>query len=216
MKQIIILILLSLMLCLKTTISSGTEKLLPSEVAAKFWEAKKTGDIATIRQYIADKSLTEDDLENPSLPISEFKIGRTIIESNQAKVKTDVILMGEKDSPMTISAETLLVNEEDQWKVLYEETVETIAQAGEVTGILHSLQELNNALSRKLGKSADILQQSLPMVEDRLKEIKEKLKTQIPGIQDRLKGITKELDDLFNVLRQALPPENENEKAKSI
>jgi chaperonin cofactor prefoldin len=103
----------------------------------------------------------------------------------------------------------VLIRENGQWKVLYRETVEMVTEASELSRILNNFQELSKIFAKKFDKSVDKLQQSLPIVEHKLKEIKEKLKTEIPGIEDQLKGIAKELDDLFNSLQQAPPPEKE-------
>jgi hypothetical protein len=207
MKQAIILIL-SLILCLKATISAGIEeKLSPTEVTEKFWTAIKANDISALREYITSKSLKEDDLTSPLPHISEFKLNKAIIEGGQARIKTTVVVMGDK--LVTVPAETVLIRENGQWKVLYRETVEMVTEASELSRILNNFQELSKIFAKKFDKSVDKLQQSLPIVEHKLKEIKEKLKTEIPGIEDQLKGIAKELDDLFNSLQQAPPPEKE-------
>jgi hypothetical protein len=208
MKRVVILIL-SLALCLEATTGESIERLSPFKVAKIFWTAIETNDKATIRQYIASESLPEGDLSS-LLPIEGFKLDKTTIKGERAWIKTTVIVRSEE--PINVPLETMLIREDGQWKVLYEETVAMITEASDLARALESFQELTERFAQKFDKSLDELQRSLPKVERELKEIEKKLKAEIPGIKNRLEGLAKELEDLFNSLKQDPPPE----KGKAI
>lgn len=211
MKKSIFFTLL-LMLCLGATLGACAErlsplKLSPFEVTNKFWTAIKTNDTKTIREYILTESPNKEDLTSSLLPITDFKLGKITIDGERSWVETTVTVEGERS--MAVPIETVLIKENGQWKVRYEETVAMLTEASELARALENFGTLTEQFSKKIDQSLEGLQRSLPKVQREFKAIEEKLKADLPEIQKQLEGFARELQDLFKSLEQTPPPEKE-------
>ncbi|ABA58595.1 hypothetical protein Noc_2135 [Nitrosococcus oceani ATCC 19707] len=207
MKKAIFFTLL-LALCLVTTLGACAEKLSSYEVAEKFWTAVKENDVETMRKYVLTESLNKEDLISSLLPITNFKLGKIVIDGEKSWVETTVTVSNER--PVTVPLDTVLAKENGRWKVRYDETVKMLSEASELAQALENFGAMTEQFSNKIGQSLDELQRSLPKVQRELKSIEEKLKAELPEIQKQLEGFAKELQDLFRSLEQTPPPEEEH------
>ncbi|ADJ27897.1 hypothetical protein [Nitrosococcus watsonii] len=206
MKKAVFFTLL-LGLCLVATLGACAEKLSSYEVAEKFWTAVKMNDVKTIHTYILTESLNKEDLISSLLPITNFKLGKVIIDGDQSWIETTVTVSNER--PVTIPLDTVLAKENGYWKVRYDETVKMLSEASELAQALEGFGVMTEQFSNKIDQSLDELQRSLPRVQRELKSIEEKLKAALPEIQKQMEGFAKELQDLFKSLEQTPPPEKE-------
>lgn len=206
MKRIFILLL---SLTLSPGISVGAGELSPHEVAEGFWAAIKTNDIPTLRKYIASRSLKKEDLATHLPSIGNVELGKTLIEEDRAWVETSVVMRRNESESITIPLETMLIKENGQWKVLYEETVMMITETSELARFLDRLGDLTEQFGQRFDRSLGELQRSLPEAEQELRELEEKLKAQLPEIKDRLEGLMKELEELLKPFQQTQPSEEE-------
>lgn len=199
--------LLLLMLLFGATPGIGAEKLSPQEVTERFWTAIQTKDIPALRKYIASNSLKEENLAAHLPSVNSVELGRILIDKNQAWIETNVVMGG--DEPVTIPLETVLIKENGQWEVLYDETVAISTEASDLARFLERFGDLSAQFERKFNQSLEELQRSIPQVEEELEDIEKKLKAQIPEIKEHLKGLMQELEELFRSVQQAPPSEGE-------
>jgi hypothetical protein len=209
MKRIITFLILSA-LYLGTAAGLASETLSPHVVTEKFWEAIQRNDLATAHQYIASDSLEKEDLTAPLLPIAQVELGKTIIDKEQAWVETTITV--HREETVTIPIKTILIHENQQWKVRYQETVTLLTETSELARLLEQFGAMTEQFAQKFNQSLQELQRSLPEVERGLKDIESKLKAQIPEIQKRLEDLGEELEKLF----KSAPPAPPSDKEKTI
>src|SRR5690606_26692720 len=122
--------------------------LTPIEVSQEFWTAIQNRDSQTVRKYITSNSAKGNDLTANILPVSSFTLGRTIIDKDHAWVDTTVEIASDK--PFSLPIKTVLLQENEQWKVDYTATVASISSSSDVARILGNLNDLGIQFADKL------------------------------------------------------------------
>ena len=205
MKQIVTLFLL-LVLYLGSAVGLASEMISPHVVTEKFWEAIQAHELETARQYIASESLEKEYLTAPLLPIIQVELGKTIIDKERAWVETTVTV--HRDETVAIPIKTILIQEDQQWKVRYQDTVTLLTETSQLARLLEQFGTMTEQFAQKFNHSLQELQRSLPEIERGLKDIESKLKAQVPEIQKRLEDLGEELEKLF----KSAPPPSDQEK----
>jgi len=151
--------------CLLGLISGCQTPKTPEQVTAAFWASLIQADIETAKRYATQNSqhlITEKETrENATLDI-----GKIVIDGDRAAVETTMTEDGR-----TVSFNTALLQEDDLWKVDYQQTLINIS-AIPFNGIFKSLEEIGETLNKRL-------EQQMPLFEKQIESFGEELKKQL-------------------------------------
>ena len=179
--------------CAAFLLTGCVSSLTPVEVSDGFWTAVKSRDNQSIRKYIASESRNEDDLTGNLLRINSYALGRTVIDQGQAWVDTTVEISG--NDPFKVPIKTVLLQENNQWKVDYAATVAPISNSSDVARLLGNLNELGIQFADKLNQSLGEMQKAMPEVQKELEKIEESLKQKLPELQQRMEEFMRQLEE---------------------
>jgi hypothetical protein len=154
----------------------------PEKVTQAFWEAMTQGDPEIARTYTTQVSqylVTKQ----PELEQASLRIGAAKVDGDSAKVAT--VLTLKRPDNKKVAFDTVLVEEDDQWKVEYLQTMNNYLHLpfGE---IFKSLQGIGETINRDL-------QQHLPELEKQLEGFSE--------------GLLRQLEEFRRQLEKSIPPE---------
>lgn len=154
----------------------------PEKVAQAFWEAMAQGNPEIARTYTTQVSqylVTQQ----PELEKASVRTGAVKVDGDNARVET--VLTLKPPDHRTVAFDTVLAEEDDQWKVEYLQTMNNFLHLpfGE---IFKSLQGIGEAINRNL-------QQHLPELEE-----------QLEGFSD---GLLQQLEDFRRRLEKSVSPE---------
>ena len=178
--------------------------LTPLEVSDGFWTAVKSRDNQSIRKYVVSDSLNEDNLAGKLLQINSYTLGRTVIDQGQAWVDTTVEIAG--SDPFKVPIKTVLLQENNQWKVDYTATIAPISSSSDVARFLGDLNELGIQFADKLNQSLGEMQKQLPEVQRELGKIEESLKQKLPELQQRMEEFMRQLEEALGKKSGNQPP----------
>ncbi len=180
-------------ICIFTT--ACDESLYPVDVAEKFWRAIKDKDVRVIRKYSTEDSLTGEELSENILSFDEIVLGRTIIDGDSSWVDTTVTISGDK--PLTFPLRTVLVRENKQWKVDYDETIKLVSKGSSVSRIISSIRNMREDLTAELNRSMEDIQKAIPEVKEEIEKIEESLLEYVPELK-------KQIEEFVNNLKEAI------------
>ena len=180
-------------ICIFTT--ACDESLYPVDVAEKFWRAIKDKDVRVIRKYSTEDSLTGEELSENILSLDEIVLGKTIIDGDSAWVDTTVTISGDK--PLTFPLRTVLVRENKQWKVDYDETIKLVSKGSSVSRIISSIRNMREDLTAELNRSMEDIQKAIPEVKEEIEKIEESLLEYVPELK-------KQIEEFVNNLKEAI------------
>jgi hypothetical protein len=181
LKEILarIAVLLGLLLIL-----SGCQSGSPEKVTRAFWEAMAQGDINTARKHTTQVSqyllAPQQNLED-----AVVQTGTVETEEDNARVATILTLKKPESNKKVLTFDTVLAEEDDQWKVDYLQTMNNFLHLpfGE---IFKSLQGIGEAINKDL-------QQQLPLFEKQLRSFSDEL--------------LRQMEEFRRQLEKSLPPE---------
>jgi hypothetical protein len=154
----------------------------PEKVTQAFWEAMTQGDPEIARTYTTQVSqylVTKQ----PELEQASLRIGAAKVDGDNAKVAT--VLTLKRPDNKKIAFDTVLVEEDDEWKVEYLQTMNNFLHLP-FGQIFKSLQGIGEAINRDL-------QQHLPELEKQLEGFSE--------------GLLRQLEEFRRRLEKSIPPE---------
>lgn len=165
---------------------SGCQTALsPEQTTATFWKAMAKGDLESARRHT---TLETQDLvtKQQNLEGSSLETGVIVIDGSNARVAT-VITLRKPESNKLSPFDTVLLKENDLWKVDYRQTLNnlSILPFGEV---FNSLRAIGDAINKKL-------EQQIPFFENQIKSFSEEL--------------IQQLDEFRRQLEKANPPEKQ-------
>jgi len=195
---------ISTIFIMSVVVSGCATSLSPIEVSQHFWTGVQNRDSQTIRKYITSDTPRDGDLTTNILPVSNFTLGRTIIDKDQAWVDTTVDIAGEE--PFSLSIKTVLLQENQQWKVDYTATVASISSSSDVARILGNLNDLGIQFTDKLNQSLGEIQKTLPEVQRELEKIEESMKQKLPELQQRMEEFMRQLEEALGNKPGSQPP----------
>lgn len=156
---------------------SGCQTVLtPEQVTQAFWEAMAQGDLETARMHATRESQSlvtrQQNLEEASL---QTKPG--VIDGRNAKVAT-VLTLKKPENNKILTFDTVLLKENDQWKVDYQQTLNNLLHQpfGE---IFKSLREIGETINKEL-------ERQIPLFEKQLKSFSEELIRQLEEFRRQL------------------------------
>ena len=193
-------------LALFTTISGCARPLPPQDVADRFWRAVMTQHPAKIRRYVRaqDQETLKDDPE--IMPVESFELTRVVIDGDAASIETRITLGA--DNPVELRIKTLLVRENERWRVDYSGTVQNISLQSNLAQVIEQIEAFGGALKDGIDKSVEEMKKVLPDIERELLRIEEEIKQRVPELRERLEEFTRQLEDALKAPPDA-PPEAE-------
>lgn len=99
----------------------------PEGVADRFWAAVQDGDVETARAYAIESESSSLKLEGEHSSVESYELGESRSEDGKALVETRLTTAGEWE--LDISFETVLVEEDGEWKVDVEQTGSRMVRA---------------------------------------------------------------------------------------
>ncbi len=190
MKKIILTIVLFFSIFLLSACED--EPKTPMEVTQAFWSAIETKNIDQLKNYISEKSLRDEHQAENIISVSNISFGKIVIDGKLAEVETNVVV--ESDKPFTVAIDTLLVQENQQWKVDYHATVDSIRNTGQLNQIFQELKGFSEQLSKQFENSMEELDRAMPEIEKGISDFGKEMKERIPEIQKQFENITRELE----------------------
>ncbi len=182
-----------LLLTIITLITGCAANLTPIEVSDQFWSAVKSKDNRSIKKYIVAGTGNPDDSLADLLDIKNYTLGRTVMDQNQAWVDTTVEISGTDSFDVPIK--TVLLQENNQWKVDYAATVAPISGSSDIARVLGSLNDLGIQFADKLNHSLGEMQKALPEVQREIEKIEETMKQKLPELQQRMDELMQQLEE---------------------
>lgn len=185
--------LLFVFLALFATIPGCARPLPPQDVADRFWHAVMTQHPAKIRRYV--RAQDQDTLtDDPAImPVESFELGRVVIDGDATSIETRITLGADK--PVALRIKTLLVRENERWRVDYSGTIQNISLQSNLAQIIDQIEAFGGALKNGIDKSVEEMKEVLPDIERELLRIEEEIKQRVPELRERLKEFTRQLED---------------------
>ena len=199
-RNIVFKLLFLSFICLFNT--ACDEGLYPIDVAEKFWRAIKAKDVKTIQKYSTEDSLTVEDLDENILPLDEIILGRTVIDGDSSWVDTTVTISGDK--PLTLPLRTVLIRENKQWKVDYDETIKLVSKGSSISRIISSIRNMRENLTEELDQSMEDIQKAMPEVKEEIEKIEESLLEHVPELRKQIKEFLKDLKEAIKEFGEGL------------
>ncbi len=164
--------ILSLLLIL-----SGCQTLLtPEQATTTFWKAMANGDLASAKKYTTLETqylvTKQENIMGASL-----ETGVIVIDGLTAKVAT-VITLKNPESNKLLSFDTVLLKENDAWKVDYRQTLSnlSIVPFGEV---INSLRTIGDVINKKM-------EEQIPFFENQIRSFSDQLIRQLDEFRHQL------------------------------
>ena len=187
-------------------LSGCARPLPPQDVADRFWRAVITQHPAKIRRYVReeDQATLKDDPE--ILPVSEFELGRVVIDGESATIETRITL--DADKPVALKIDTELVREGERWRVDYTATIDDISTQSQLAQVIGQIENIGGAIADGIDKSVDEMKKMLPEIERQLSRIEAEIKQRMPELRERLEEFSKSIEESLK-----LPPEEQGPPA---
>jgi hypothetical protein len=148
----------------------------PEDVTASFWQALAQGQIDNARKHVTQDSQHLVNLQDIDTH-STIKTGVAVIEDTTARIETTI-----NRNKRQVTFDTVLLKEQDAWKVDYLQTQMNISLIpfGEVA---KSLQNLGDTFAKQL-------EQQLPQIQKEMESLGNQLKNEIDELGRNLKQPT--------------------------
>jgi len=164
----------------------------PKQVTRAFWEAMAVGDVDAARQYTTEETqhlvTQQQNLEDAML-----KTGEVLIDGSNATVST-VLTLKKPQLNKDLSFDTILLKENDLWKVDYQRTLNNFLNLP-FGDIFKSLRAIGEILNKEL-------EQQAPLFEQQIKSFSEEL--------------IKQLDEFRRQLEKSIPPEKQKPHSDTL
>ncbi|MDO9169375.1 MAG: DUF4878 domain-containing protein [Methylobacter sp.] len=159
--------------------------LSPEQVTTAFWEAMAEGNIDSARKY-ATQETQHLVTKQQNLEDAIVKTGVILIDGSNATVAT-VMTLKKPESNKDLFFDTVLLKENDLWKVDYQRTLNnlSILPFGDV---FKSLRAIGETINKEL-------EQQIPLFEQQIKSFSDEL--------------IRQLDEFRRQLEKAAPPEKQ-------
>ncbi len=168
----------------------------PRQVASEFWQAQQRGDADRVHHLVRESDAAKLDSGLTVLPIRAFELGGLRIDGDRAELDTRVTLAG--DDALHVDVVTVLIREQDAWRVDYPDTVRDITTDSRLAKLITRVQELTTRFGAGVNQSLEELKRALPKLESELSTIEKDIRGQVPELRRRL-------DELLRDLPQARP-----------
>lgn len=184
--------LLTGLLTLLFLLSGCQPVLTPEQVTTEFWEAMAEGNLDSARNYATQETqylvTKQQNLEDATI-----KTGAILIDGSNATVAT-VMTLKKPENNKNLSFTTVLLKENDLWKVDYQRTLNNLSNLP-FGDFFKSLRALGETLNKEL-------EQQVPLFENQIKSFSEEL--------------IRQLDEFRRQLEKAAPPEKQKPHSSNI
>jgi hypothetical protein len=159
---------------LPLALACGVPALSPQQVCERFWEALRTGDVATAKAHASAWSAMLVDAMGEGRRIQEVRLGETLQSERSAIVRTSLVTATEAGRHHT-SFDTHLVRESEEWRVDVQATereltaaifAASLRQIGEALG--QGVQEFGEALEEGTAEMKRAISEALEELEEEL------------------------------------------------
>ncbi|MFZ2406185.1 MAG: hypothetical protein WAW41_13685 [Methylobacter sp.] len=166
--------------------------LTPEQVTTAFWEAMAEGNLDSARKY-ATQETEHLVTKQQNLEDATVKTGAILIDGPNATVST-VMTLKKPESNKVLSFDTVLLKENDLWKVDYQRTLNNLSNLpfGE---IFKSLRAIGETINKEL-------EQQIPLFEKQIKSFSDEL--------------IRQLDEFRRQLEKAAPPEKQDPRSTTL
>lgn len=183
---------LAVLLSLLFLLSGCQAVLTPEQVTTEFWEAMVEGNLDSARKY-ATQETQQLVTKQQNMEDATLKTGVVLIDGSNATVST-IITLKKPESNKVLSFETVLLKENDQWKVDYHRTLNNLSNLP-FGDIFKSLRGIGETINKEL-------EQQIPLFDKQIKSFSEEL--------------TRQLDEFRRQLEKPVPPEKQEPHPGSI
>ncbi len=166
--------------------------LTPEQVTTVFWEAMAEGNLDSARNY-ATQETQHLVAKQQNLEDATVKTGAILIDGFNATVAT-VMILKKPENNQDLSFDTVLLKENDLWKVDYQRTLNNFSSLP-FGDFFKSLRAIGETLNKEL-------EQQVPLFEKQIKSFSEEL--------------IRQLDDFRRQLEKAAPPEKQKSHSSTI
>jgi len=184
--------LLAGLLTLLFMLSGCQAVLTPEQVTTVFWEAMAEGNLDSARKY-ATQETQHLVTKQQNLEDATVKTGAILIDGSNATVATVMTLKKTEDNK-DLSFDTVLLKENDLWKVDYQRTLNNLSNLP-FGDIFKSLRAIGETINKEL-------EQQIPLFEKQIKSFSEEL--------------IRQLDEFRRQLEKAAPPEKQKPHSSTI
>ncbi|MFZ2313687.1 MAG: hypothetical protein WAV82_13840, partial [Methylobacter sp.] len=164
----------------------------PEQITTEFWEAMADSDLDSARKYATRETQylvnTQQSLEDATVKTEE-----AFINGSNATVAT-LMTLKESEINDVLSFDTVLLKENNQWKVDYQQTLNNLSLLP-LGDIFRSLRALGETFNKEL-------KQQIPLFEKQFKSFSEEL--------------IRQLDEFRRQLEQSVPPEKQKPHSGTI
>jgi hypothetical protein len=166
--------------------------LTPDQVTTAFWEAMAAGDFDSARKY-ATQETQQLVTKQQNLEDATVKTGAILIDGSNATVVT-VMTLKKPENNKVLSFDTVLLKENDLWKVDYQRTLNNLLNLP-FGDIFKSLRAIGETLNKEL-------ERQIPLFEKQIKSFSEEL--------------IRQLDEFRRQLEKSAPPETQKPHSETI
>ena len=178
--------------------------LTPMEVSERFWTAVKNKDVNEVKKYIAPGTVSNNESDN-LLPVDDVKLGRTVIDGDRAWIDTMVVTVGKES--FEVPLETKLLKHQEQWKVDYDATVESLSKDNAIARAIDGLADISEQLADNLDQSLEEMQKAIPEVKKEIERIEDNVKEHLPELQQKMDDFIRQLEKALEDLNKKSPEE---------
>ncbi len=165
---------------------SGCQSVLtPEQVTSAFWEAMVQGDIENAKKH-ATRETQFLVTRQQNLDGATLKTGAVAINGSNAEVAT-IITLKKPENNKVLSFNTVLLKENDLWKVDYQHTLNNLLKLP-FGDIFKSLRAIGETINKEL-------EQQIPLFEQQIKSFSEEL--------------IRQMEEFRRQLEKSIPPEKQ-------
>ncbi|MCK9634712.1 MAG: DUF4878 domain-containing protein [Methylobacter tundripaludum] len=180
------------LLTLLLLLSGCQAALTPEQVATAFWVAMAEGNLDSAREY-ATQETRHLVTKQQNLEEATVKTGAILIDGSNATVAT-VMTLKKPENRKELSFDTVLLKENDLWKVDYQRTLNNLSNLP-FGDIFKSLRAIGETINKEL-------EQQIPLFEKQIKSFSDEL--------------IRQLDEFRRQLEKAAPPEKQQPRSSTI
>ncbi|MDI1293128.1 MAG: DUF4878 domain-containing protein [Methylobacter sp.] len=166
--------------------------LSPEQVTTAFWEAMAEGNLDSARKY-ATQETQHLVTKQQNLEDALVKTGVILIDDFNATVAT-VMTLKKPENNKDLSFDTVLLKENDLWKVDYQRTLNNLSNLP-FGDVFKSLRAIGETINKGL-------EQQIPLFEKQIKSFSEEL--------------IRQLDEFRRQLEKAAPPEKQQPDSSTL
>lgn len=186
----------------------------PQEAAQNFWDAIKMQDIENTRKYATTETRDLIDASQGQFRDANVTFGKIIINGDTTTIET-TLLMRKNGTETTIPLQTILKQENGEWRVDYQQTRQSIkeTETDALPDISKDIQELGKKLSDRMDEALGELKQKIPEYEEKLKKLSETASKKLEEAwQRQVAEIKKGIEELGKVLDEVLKEESSSDQ----